>query len=94
MQNERTAKCLQFIDDSVSCYHVVANMEKRFKEIRESSMVEESYKYCNINIDKINISKFNRNIIKLLKKRQYNLISLYVTIRYLYLSRLKKELNN
>ena len=47
-----------------------------------------------INIDKINISKFNRNIIKLLKKRQYNLISLYVTIRYLYLSRLKKELNN
>ena len=32
MQNERITKCIQFIDDSVSCYHVVANMEKRFKE--------------------------------------------------------------
>ena len=94
LYNYTICHSLNILIDEVIKFTSVKKLKIPFKEIRESSMIEESYKYCNINIDKINISKFNRNIIKLLKKRQYNLISLYVTIRYLYLSRLKKELNN
>lgn len=74
---------LNILIEDILRFTSIKKLRKPFKKIRNSNMIIESYKRCNIKLSNLNVSILHKRIMFLLKYRCYDLISLYIILRYI-----------